>query len=58
MAFHALTLKLPVQTSPVAPELPVSLSPAEYCPKFMKTSTPQILVSTPHTSRGNGQAAS
>ena len=42
----------------MSPELPISLSSAENCPKFRKSSTPQILLSTPHTFCGNGQAAS
>ena len=38
LVFHALTLKMPIQTSlSVVPELPVSLRSGE---KFMKTSTP------------------
>ena len=42
VVFHALTLKLPIQTSlSVAPELPVSLHSGENCPNFKKTSTPQ-----------------
>ena len=42
VVFHALTLKLPIQTSlSVAPKIPVSLSSAENCHKFRKTSTPQ-----------------
>ena len=43
VVFHALTLTLPIQTSlSVAPELPVYLSSAEKCEKFMRTSTPQV----------------
>ena len=39
--FHALTLKLPIQTSlSVAPKLQVSLSSNEKCENFSKTSTP------------------
>ena len=42
VVFHALTLKLPIQTSlSVAPKLPVSLHSGE---KFRKTSTPLGLV--------------
>ena len=42
VVFHALTLKLPIQTSlSVAPKLPVSLSSGEKSEKFMKTSTTQ-----------------
>ena len=38
--FHALTLKLPIQTSlSVAPKLPVSLRSGEKCENFRKTST-------------------
>ena len=37
VAFHALTLKLPIQT-----ELPVYLSSAEKCEKFSETGTPQV----------------
>ena len=41
VVFHALTLKLPNQTSlSVAPKLPVSLRSVEKSEKFMKTSTP------------------
>ena len=41
VVFHALTLKLPIQTSlSVAPELPVSLSSHEKCEHFRKTSPP------------------
>ena len=44
VVFLALTLKLPIQTSPsVAPELPVSLRSGEKCPNFSKTSTLQGL---------------
>ena len=40
--FHALLLKLPIQTSlSVAPELQVSLRSDEHCPNFSKTSTPR-----------------
>ena len=43
VVFRALTLKLPIQTSlSVAPNFPVSLSSAENCHKFPKTSTPQV----------------
>ena len=44
VAFHALTLKLPIQTSlSVGPQLPVSLSSHEKRPNFRKTTTPQLL---------------
>ena len=44
VVFRALTSKLPNQTSlSVAPKLPVSLSSAENCHKFRKTSTPQVV---------------
>ena len=47
VVFHALTLKLPIQTSlSVAPELPVSLSSHEKCLNFRKTSTPQWTMQT------------
>ena len=40
VTFHALTLKLPIQTSlSVAPKLPVSLRPGKKCKNFRKTST-------------------
>ena len=40
--FHALTLKLPIQTSLfVVPKLPVSLYSGEKCENFSKRSTPQ-----------------
>ena len=40
VVFHALTLRLPIQTSlSVAPKLPVSFSSHEKCPNFRKTST-------------------
>ena len=40
--FHALTLKLPIQSSlSVVSKFSVSLSSAENCHKFSKTSTPQ-----------------
>ena len=43
VVFHALALKLPIQTSfSVAPKLPVSLRSGEDCPRFRKTSTPRI----------------
>ena len=43
VVFHALTLQLPIQPSlSVVPELPVSLSSAETCHKFRKTSTLQM----------------
>ena len=42
--YHALTLKLPIQTShSVAPKLLVSARSGEKCGKFSKTSTPQVL---------------
>ena len=41
--FHAVTLKLPVQTSlSEAPKLPVSLRSDEKCEKFSKMSTPHL----------------
>ena len=41
VVFHALTLKLPIQTSlSVVPNLPVYLSVHEKRPNFRKTSTP------------------
>ena len=43
VVFHALTLKLHIQTS-VAPEHPVSLSSNEKCPNFRKTSTPPLCI--------------
>ena len=40
--FHALTLKLPIQTSPsVAPKLQVCGRSGEKCQKFQKTNTPK-----------------
>ena len=43
VVFHALTLRLPIQTFlSVAPELPVSLRSGENCPNFSKTSTPLV----------------
>ena len=51
VVFHALTLKLPIQTSlSVAPELQVSLRSTGKSPNFRKTSTSQDFqkgVSTP-----------
>ena len=45
VVFHALTLKLPIQSPlSVAPKLPVSLSSNEKCPNFRKTSTPLVSV--------------
>ena len=42
VVFHALTLKLPIQTPHfVAPELSVSLSSHEKSPNFRKTRTPE-----------------
>ena len=47
VVFHALTSKLPIQTSlSVAPKLPVSLRSGENCPNFSKPSTPQGLLFT------------
>ena len=44
VVFHALTLKLPIQTSlSVVPKLPVPLRSSENCPNFRKTSTPLLL---------------
>ena len=44
VVFHALALKLPIQTSlSVAPELQVFLRSTENCQNFRKTSTPQSL---------------
>ena len=41
VVFHALTLKLRIQTSLfVVPKLPVSLSSGQKCENFRKTSTP------------------
>ena len=41
VVFHALTLKLPIQTSlSVAPKLPVYTHSGEKCSNFSKTSTP------------------
>ena len=49
VVFHALTLKLPIQTSlSVAPELPVSLRSGEKCQNFRKTSTLQVKPSLPN----------
>ena len=40
VVFHALTLRLPIQTSlSVAPKLPVPLRSGKHCPHFRKTST-------------------
>ena len=47
VVFHALTLKLPIQTLlSVAPKLPVSLSSHEKCLNFRKTSTTQWAMQT------------
>ena len=44
VVFHALILKLPVQTSlSVAPKLPVSFGSDEKCEKFSKTSIAQVI---------------
>ena len=44
VVFHALTLKLPIQTSlSVAPKLPVYTRSGEKCKQFRKTSTPLTL---------------
>ena len=49
VVFHPLTLKLPIQTSlSVVPKLPVSLSSAENCHEFRKTSTPLAEVTEIH----------
>ena len=45
VVFHALTLKLPIQTLlSVVPELPVSLCSGEKSEQFMKTSTAQCFL--------------
>ena len=50
VVFHALTLKLPIQTSlSVAPKLPVSLHSGENCANFSKTSTAQVQTPENHS---------
>ena len=45
--FHALTLKLPIQTLlPAAPKLKVHTRPGKKCPNFRKMSTCQVGYST------------
>ena len=58
VAFHALTLRLPIQTSLfVVPELPVCARSGEKCEKISKTSTP-LNVSISGSVSGTGINAS